>query len=1040
MDSTLFKMYLVRAERFHERLEQWLFDETRVFETSVLVSPVPLCATKRPKGTYKPVREMEPWGNLWDSGYFELKGEIPQEWRGNDVWLDLQMGGEILLYDESYAPVAQLTNTCVLIRHYRKTLFPAQCKGKPGKITFYAEVAVNGFSRTMDEDMGVCKKLRYGKFNREVWNLLNDFRTLFFLLQTHQRTASWPQNAHFAVPGGFHWDHAKAPGPMNHRAQKLCMVLNEAIDVFSENPDNAKAARKVLAEELHRPAQTSEHATIAVGHAHLDCGYLWKLEETVRKACRTVAGQLFNIRTYPGYVFGFSQPQVYEWVRERMPQLFRDVQTAVTQNRWEIQGGMWVEADCMIPSGESLIRQFLHGKNYWMDHFGIDVQNVWLPDAFGFTGALPQIMKACGCLFLTSQKISWNEFNQFPHHSFHWRGLDGTTVLVHFLPEENYNAFLEPCTLRWAEDNFSESHVAPEFLTTFGSGDGGGGPKMEHIEAGLREANLEDTPRLSFGRACDFFERMEKYADKLPVWEGEIPLELHRGTLTNQGRTKRWMRRMEQKTAATEMLLATGHAKSWPRKELDAIWKRLLLFQFHDIITGSSIREVLDVVEKDFADMSAKEDALVSSFTKSVGTEDANALVFFQTMNCAYTHLLRLPDSWRGYSVTDETGQAVPVQEDASGIYVQRTIPPLSFVTLRRGGKAKTNKPAKRRTANERLMLENSLIRCEFRKNGELASLFDKRLNREMLCKEGANRLTLHVDMPRIYEGWEVEYVDRDMAPELAQPIGEPVVSCGTLRSTIQFTLRIGKSTIEQTAVLEENSSRVDFITRVDWKETQRRLRVSFHVDNDAVEGVGEVQHGFMRRSLHTNTSQELAQFEYAAHRWFDLSDDRGGIACLNNGRYAHSAAHHLIQLTLLRSPLTVDVTHDNGIHEFTYSVFSHVGDFREGKVAEESYQLNREPLRLDGVSQMPALPFALNGSGIDVDAFKRAERNDDLILRLHEYDGRHCSALLHIGKAKAYLCDALEWETGAPLTPDEQGNVPLTFRPFEFITIRLKS
>ncbi len=1038
MNSVLFQMYLVRAERFHERLEQWLFAETRVFDAMVLTSHKPLSATRLPNGNYKSIIEMKPWGKLWDSGYFQLKGEIPEEWRGAEVWLDLQMGGEILLYDGQYHPVAQLTNTCIQIRNFRKTLFPAQLTAQPGPFTFYAEVAVNGFSNTMDGDTGLCTKLRYGKFNREVWNLLNDFRTLFFLLQYHQRKDEGMLPPPYTVPGGYHWDRNRISGPRNHRAQALCMTLNEAIDVFAENPANATAARAVLAHELSRPAQSSEHATVAVGHAHLDCGYLWKLQETVRKACRTFAGQLFNIQFYPGYVFGMSQPQVYEWVRERMPMLFNDVKAAVKNGTWEVQGGMWVEADTMMPSGESLIRQFIHGKNYWKEHFGVDVTNVWLPDGFGFSGALPQIMKACGCRYLTSQKISWNEFNEFPYHSFRWRGLDGSEVLVHFLPEENYNAFLEPSTLRWGEDNFHESHLAPEFLTLFGSGDGGGGPKMEHIEAGLRNANLEDTPRLSFGRACDFFSRMEAYADKLPLWDGEILLEFHRGTLTNQGRTKHWLRTMEQKTAAIEMLMALGPKEIWPRQELDAIWKRMLLFQFHDIITGTSLREVMEVVETDFAAMSKQEDGFVIKFITNCCSTRYNTVTFLHSMNCPYTRLLRLPKSWLGHAVYDAEGKELPIHEDGGQIFAKCALPPLSTTTLYRGGKV-GRAPVEWTQDCTEWVLENSRIRCAFRENGEMSSLYDKRLKREMLGKGGANRLSLHVDMPRIFEGWEVEYADRDVPPEFAHAIAKPVMAIAPLRSAITFTLAIGKSTILQTAVLEDESSCVDFVTQVDWRETQRRLRMTIETDNDATEAVGEVQHGFVRRCLHTNTSQELGKFEHIAHRWYDLSDDRGGIACLNNGRYAHSCSHNQIQLTLLRSPLQVDVTHDNGIHTFTYSLYSHTGDFREGKVAEAAYQLNREPLRLDGVSAIPALPFQLKGDGIDVDAFKRAERSDDHILRLHEYHGRHSEAQLILrANVKPYVCDALEWTKGTPLKAQKDGIVPLSFKPFEFITIRL--
>ncbi len=1022
MNPSLFQIYLCRAARFPQMLERLLFSEIRNFDAKVLSASKPLSATESPQGEYRPICEKEQWGKLWDSGYFQLRGEIPPEWCGKPVWMRMRLGGEILLYDSSYKPVGHLTDSSIQVQQFKKDLYPIAEAAEPGKFIFYAEVGANGFNATAEIPPGICQELQYGVFRKDIWDLLNDFRTVLSLLEIHQKPP-------YPIPGGYHWERSAATGPADRRAAQLCMVLNDAVSAFGLQHDCA-AARKILAPELKRRAQSSVLSTTAVGHAHLDIGYLWKMHETQRKACRTFIGQLFNIRTYPGYVFGMSQPQVYEYVRERMPQVYEDVKKAVRAGSWELQGGMWVETDCVLPAGESLIRQFIHGKNFWREEFGEDVKNVWLPDAFGFAASLPQIMQQCGCRYFTSQKISWNEFNRFPFHSFRWRGFGGAEVLTHFIPEDNYNAFLEPAALHFAEDNFQENHLHGEFLTLFGAGDGGGGPKMEHIESGIRDADLEDVPHLSFGRACDFFERMESVASRLPVHEGEIYFELHRGTLTNQGRIKRFHRLMEQRLAAIEILLASAPAEAWPHDVLDRLWKEALLFEFHDIVTGTSILEVHEEVLDRYRAMEETLAELQKDFAGQC-RRDAGSLTVFQTLNAPGKRLLRLPEAWAGFRIVTADGTEVPAMRDSGGVFAALRLQPLQALTLHRC-EAKDIPQSKRETAGE-LVLENECIRCEFAPDGTLNSLFDKRLKCEMLKPEGGNLLRLYVDAPRIYEGAEVELTDLDVPPESPVVLGAPEIERGALRSMLHFHLKIGNSLIEQTAVLENGSSCIDFETKVEWAEFRRRLRVEFSVENDAEEAVCETSHGFLRRPLHCNTAYEMARYEFPAQRYVDISDDRGGVALLNNGRYGYSATRGRLALSLLRAPEVEDTSHDNGTHIFTYSLYSHTGDFDASQVIGEAEALNREPLLLEGVAEIPALPFTLSGDGVRLEAFKRAERSDDLIVRLVEKFGKHVTISLGVPGMEMRVCDPLEWELG------EVTDGTLAFRPFEVKTLRLK-
>ena len=1027
MNASLYNIYLARAQRFPEQLESMLFEETRAFSTEVLCSPLPLpVESQPPAGEYRPLRENENWGKLWDSGYFRLSGEIPEKWHGKDIWVDLEMGGEILLFDQNFTPLTSLTNSSTQILNFRKTLFPMETDVR---LELFAEVAANGFADTADCEVGICRKLRYGLFRKNLWAFLIDFRTVLSLLAIHEKPP-------YPAVGGFHWHPEEVKAPSDFRAARLCRALNRAIDVFAENPDNTDRARAELAEILTAPASRHELSTVAVGHGHLDIGYLWPIRETKRKACRTFAGQLANIKQYPSYVFGASQPQLYQYVKESMPELYEQVKAAVRSGNWELQGGMWVESDCNAPAGESLIRQFLHGKNFFRDEFAVNVTTVWLPDIFGCTAAMPQIMKLAGCDYFMSQKISWSEFNRFPHHSFCWRGIGSAEVIAHFPAEDGYNSFLDPENLRFAENNFQENAFLDEFLTVFGVGDGGGGPKFEHIEAGLRAADLEDVPRLRFGTAESFFRRLSEHRSELPVWDGELYLEFHRGTYTNQGRIKRANRQLEQHFAAVEILLASMPAGQWPRAELDALWKTFLANQFHDIVPGSSLHEVHAETLADMADIAARLDSLVTTeFPAQDGTE---CLTLVNTLSTPYRRLLRLPEAWRNHEVLDRSGLPVPVQCDADGVWCASELPPLSSAVLRCGRQFAS--PAAEEKAE--LVLENRFVRAEFLENGTLKSLFDKVRKAEVLTAEGGNLLRLYSDKARIFPGWEVEATYRDISPQTASATEDAEVLHGLLRSRIRFHLRIGNSTVTQTAVLEWNSAGIDFETEVCFQEKEKLLRAEFPTTVLAREACCDIAHGFLRRPTHRNSSWEEAMFEFPIQRYVDLNDGKHGAALLNDGRYGASAHEGLLGLSLLRAPVGPDVERDAGTHVFTYRFLPHAGG--EGElppVQEEAAALNRAPLSLSGdVPALSALPFQLTGDGIEVEAFKRAEKSSDWILRLHEAHGNYAEAALRIkGGVSCFACDLLEWEEGEKLVPLEEDVIRLEFKPFEVRTFRLK-
>ncbi|MBD3646177.1 MAG: alpha-mannosidase, partial [Pseudomonadales bacterium] len=381
----------------------------------------------------------------------------------------------------------------------------------------------------------------------------------------------------------------------SRHGQLVLRCLNDVCNMVTDFTDEEiAAARQRLGKELSRPAKDSALRVSAIGHAHMDVAWLWPLRETVRKCARTFSTALRMMEEYPDYHFGASQPQLYQMIKDAYPSLYRDIKKAVAGGRWEVQGGMWVESDCNIPSGESLVRQVLHGKRFFMKEFGIEVDFLWLPDVFGYSAALPQILKKSRINYFTTHKLNWNQFNKFPHHTMHWQGIDGTGIFAHFMAGNDYNV---PCTPRafmnYERENRDGDRTG-HALCLYGIGDGGGGPGRTHIEWAQLARDLEDLPRVTMEKAADFFPRAERDANDLMTWVGELYFEYHRGTYTTHGLVKKMNRRLELLIRDVEIAWSQLPARDYPAGELDRLWKVILLNQFHDIIPGSSITLVYE--------------------------------------------------------------------------------------------------------------------------------------------------------------------------------------------------------------------------------------------------------------------------------------------------------------------------------------------------------------------------------------------------------------------------------------------------------------
>ncbi len=1015
MDQKKFIIYRDRARLFLERLKENLFFESLPLKAEIYTTKQPVAFSDRLSGNYREIREGESWGEAWDSAWIHLTGTVPAEWAGRPVWCRLYLGGELLICDAQGVPFYGLTHMSVYDSSYRKDLFPITETAEPGsKIDLWGELAANGLfgiqGITEDSGLGRIRTMRFGHFNTAAWELCNDFAVLYSLLESMPAT--------------------------DYRAVQINMALNDAVSAYADNPANAAAARACLAKQLALPAEKSALTTIAVGHAHIDTGWLWPVRETIRKCARTFASQIYNLERYPDYVFGASAAQHYAFVKEYYPELYEKIREKIKEGRWEIQGGMWVEADCNIISGESMVRQFLYGKNFFMDEFGFDVKNLWIPDVFGYSASMPQIIKKSGCDYFITQKISWSQFNKFPYHTFLWRGIDNTEVLTHFPPEDSYNSWMLPGGLRKAQDNFNENYFLPEFLTLTGIGDGGGGPKLEHIEYGLRSANLEGVPHVKFGRADKFLERLSKFADKLPQWVGELYLELHRGTLTTQSRTKRNNRKCEQMLTAAEFLCSCLPVADYPADELDALWKKVLLNQFHDIIPGSSIHKVYENTEAEHAEVLKRCAALIETAAEKLLRQEKDAVTVLNTLSYDYTSPVRLPDEWAGCSVTDESGREILTQTENGALWALGNFPPQSFTTLTRGKASGSVKAG----VDKALVLENDLVRYEFDSDARLLRAFDKTANREVVCGAAGNLLGLYVDEPNNWDAWDVDFTYQDVPPVYVTGSRAEKVAAGPVRQVLEFELAVDKSKIRQQVVLAANSKRLDFNTEVDWNEHHRMLRVTFPTAIRAAEARCDIQYGYITRPTHRNTLWDFARFEVAAQRYVDIADANGGAALLNDCKYGYKLLDGVLDLNLLRSPENPDPEADLGHHSFTYSFLPHEGGLVGSEVIQEAACLNRAPLVLPGRSEALMLPCRLvGGAGASLEVLKLAYKRDERIIRVVETDGCNSTARLALEPGRKLVeTNLVEWSSGMTLN-QEDGVVEIPLKPFEIRTFRIR-
>jgi alpha-mannosidase len=951
------------------------------------------------QASYEPFSTGTVWGKPWSTSWFRIEGRVPEEWAGRLVEVVIDPGftgdgpgfqAEGLLYDTAGVPLKGI--------HPRNRHLTVGAPARGGEaVRLLLEAAANpavlhGFEPTPLGDVLTAGDGPIYRFaaadlavlDEDVWHLVLDAEVLSELM--------------------YELD------PQRPRRHEILRALENMLDVLDlhDVSGTAAAARAELTEVLSRPASASAHRVSATGHAHIDSAWLWPLRETVRKASRTFANVTALALDYPELVFACSQAQQYAWVKEHQPHIWERIKKAVQEGNWAPVGSMWVESDANMPGGEALARQIVHGKRFFREELGVETEEIWLPDSFGYTAAFPQLAKLAGVRWFLTQKLSWNQTNKMPHHTFWWEGIDGTRVFTHFPPVDTYNSQFHGSELAHAERNFAEKGLATRSLVPFGWGDGGGGPTREMLEKARRLRSLEGSPTVRIEKPEAFFAAAEEeYGAHAPVWSGELYLELHRATYTTQAKTKQGNRRSEHALREAELWCATAAVRdpsyTYPYDALDRLWKTVLLHQFHDILPGSSIAWVHREARETYARVLAELEEITAEAVRALGSGSPAVL------------------NASPYERTEVVGDALV------------TVPGL-------GGAAVSTGPGPTvRSEHDDgvIVLENDRLRVRIDADGLLTSVRDLAHGREVLCGPG-NLLQLHPDHPNAWDAWDIDRHYRRTHTDLTSAESVELVESGPLRAAVRVTRVFGSSRITQEIRLTAASRRLDIVTDVDWQESEKVLKAAFPLDVHAERSAAEIQFGHVHRPTHANTGWDAARFEICAHRWLRVAEDSYGVALLNDSTYGHDVTRTphaeglgtTVRLTLLRAPHSPDPLTDLGTHRFTYALLPGGG---VGDAVAEGLALNL-PLR-QAAASAPEPLVSVVGPAVTVESVKLAEdRSGDVVVRLYESRGGRARAKVTAGfpVSRAEVTDLLE-------RPLREAPPEIELRPFQILTLRLR-
>lgn len=938
---------------------------------------------------YEPVEVGHRWGPAWGTTWFHVTGTVPDDAHHPELWLDLGWDVERPGF-QAEALVRRRDGSVVKGLNPQNSWLPCS----PGEaVDLWVEAAANprllgpDWFRPTDEGdrltsspepLYAVRAAQVCARHDEVVALGHDLEVLDGLMRT--------------LPD----DDA--------RRWELVVALERSLDLLdrADVVGSATRARAALAEVLAAPARASAHRVSAVGHAHIDSAWLWPVRETVRKVLRTVANVVHLLDTRDDLVYAMSSAQQWEWVRVHDPVLFERVREHVRAGRFVPVGGMWVESDTNMVGGEAMARQLVVGQGWFEEHLGTTCEEVWLPDSFGYTAALPQLVRLAGCRWFLTQKISWNTVNHFPHHTFWWEGIDGTRVFAHFPPVDTYTSELTAAELAHAASNFRDKGVARRSLVPFGHGDGGGGPTREMLERASRTADLEGSPQVAIEPPATFFAQAhEEYADA-PTWVGELYLEMHRGTYTSQALTKRGNRRAEHLLREAELWSTTAAVRGvlpYPADELRTAWETVLLHQFHDILPGSSIAWVHREAAVTYAALHADLEALVATATAALAG-DGEVVLGFDAGPFGRDGAPAL-----GAGVLDHPGSTTPV------------------------------------AVGDDLVLDNGLLRVAVGPDGRVHSVRDLVHDREVVAPGGAvARLQVHPDTPNAWDAWDLDGFYRHVVTDL---VGEAAVDGDAV--VVRFAF--GSSTATQRLRLPAREAVLDVDTEVDWHESETVLKLAHDLDVHTDHARYETQFGHVTRPTHENTSWDAARFEVCAHRWVHVGEPGYGVGVANDATYGHDVQRRprdgggttsTVRLTLLRAPRYPDPRTDHGRHVLGCTLAPAPG---VGAAVHAGYRRNLPVRRVLGAGPVEPL-LRVDGASVVVEAVKLAEDGSgDVVVRLYEPLGARASARLvpTFAVGSVTETDLLE----RPLDPDalvasDGGVASLRLRPFQVVTLRL--
>ena len=1010
-----------RLDVWRKELPNHLYRELGALVLEGFTTLEQLSADQAARGPFRPMPEGAPWGAKWEYGWFRGEITLPQTALGKRIALKVDVGAESLVYINGQAAGAKDR------QHHEITLVMSGVPGAKYQILLegYAghgpRVTSGGpcppERQTVPEPgptQVMVGRSSYGIWEEQVYQLLMDVETLYHIRE--------------------HIDQDSLRVAEIDRALRDFAILVDyelPHDEMLETMDRCRARLKPLLECVNG---STVPVLFAFGHAHIDVAWLWPLAETERKTARTFSTQLALAQEYPEYKFLQSEPHLYWMLQQHYPDIYQRVKEAVMAGRVIADGGMWVEADTNISSGESLIRQFVHGKRFFREEFGVENELLWLPDVFGYSGAMPQIMRGCGIKYFSTAKIFWayNGGDPFPYNTFTWEGIDGSEVLVHLC--NDYNSRTDPASVieRWNQ-RVQKDDISTR-LFPFGYGDGGGGPTRDHLEYVRRQRNLEGAPEVRMATPMDYFRDLEARGVPAARYVGELYFQAHRGTYTSQAKTKRGNRKSELALREAEMWSATAGALSgwqFPAERMESAWRAVLLNQFHDIIPGSSIHRVYEEAEASYQEAIVTAND-VAAHAAATLTDRSGALTALSSLSWRRKALVGLPDGYSG--ATDLSGGALPAQSVGGKVWTEVDVPSCGWTTVRPGN-AVVPKNTLVATVN---LLENEQLRIKFNSSGEITSICDKETGRELaagLC----NHLCMYKDVPSHWDAWDMDSMYALTPVELNAPAKIEVMAAGPLFATLKVTRQLHQSTLTQDITLRRNSRRVDFATKIAWQETHKLLKVNFPVNIHANEAIHEIQFGHIRRPNHQSRPFDADRFEVSNHKWTALAEENRGCAVLNDCKYGVNVLDNSINLTLLKSALAPDMTADKGLQEFTYAFYVWNGSLAESGVVQEGYDLNCPIAVMNGAAGERSI-LAVDAPNVIIDTVKPAEDGSgDVVVRLYESMrmSTRCELTTSLPVQSALETDMLEGLKSALIC--DRSKIALELRPFEVKTIRLK-